>query len=74
MKNYATQASLEDLQEVKDSVQNLLRENGKCCPFPVHEAAMIGAVKLMVAKKFSFEFIIPFLAFIINCIPVDQLV
>ena len=24
-----------------------IRENGKCCEYPVHEAAKIGAVKLM---------------------------
>ena len=47
-KEYGFQASLEDLQEVKDSLQNLLnRENAKCCEYPVHEAAKIGAVKLM---------------------------
>merc|ERR1711860_425659 len=46
-KEYGFQASLEDLQKVKDPLQNLLRENGKCCEYPVHEAAEIGAVKLM---------------------------
>merc|ERR1712004_651708 len=46
-KEYGFQASLENLQKVKDSLQNLLRENGECCKYPVHEAAKIGAVKLM---------------------------
>ena len=46
-KEYGFQASLEDLQKVKGSLQNLLRENGKCCQYPVHEAAKIGATKLM---------------------------
>merc|ERR1712004_184363 len=47
VKEYGFQASLEDLQKVKGSLQNLLRENGKCCQYPVHEAASIGATKLM---------------------------
>jgi len=46
-KEYGFQASLENLQKVKDSLQNLLRENGECCKYPVREAAKIGAVKLM---------------------------
>merc|ERR1711860_443503 len=41
------QASLEELQEVKDSLLRLARWNGKCCRYPVHEAAKIGALKLM---------------------------
>ena len=46
-KMFVAQASLEELQEVKGSLQNLLGKNGKCCSYPVHEAAKIGAVKLM---------------------------
>ena len=46
-KMFVAQASLEELQEVKDSLLRLARGNGKCCPYPVHEAARIGAVKLM---------------------------
>ena len=44
---FVAQASLEELQEVKDSLLRLAIENGKCCKYPVHEAAKIGAVKLM---------------------------
>merc|ERR1712004_506667 len=46
-KMFVAQASLKELQEVKDSLLRLARGNGKCCPYPVHEAAEIGAVKLM---------------------------
>jgi len=46
-KEYGFQASLEDLQKVKGSLQNLLRGNGKCCKHPFHQAAKIGATKLM---------------------------
>jgi len=46
-KMFVAQASLEELQEVKDSLLRLARGTGKCCPYPVHEAARIGAVKLM---------------------------
>ncbi len=34
-------------QVVTDSLKELERENGMCCQYPVHEAALIGAVKLM---------------------------
>merc|ERR1712004_785487 len=47
VKMFVAQASLEELQEVKDSLLRLARGNGKCCYDPVHEAARIGAVKLM---------------------------
>ena len=47
VKNYATQASLEDLQEVKDSLKKLLIKDGKYGEDPVHEAAKNGDVKLM---------------------------
>ena len=46
-KMFVAQASLEELQEVKDSLLRLLSRNGKCCEDPVHEAAEIGATKLM---------------------------
>jgi len=46
-KMFVAQASLEELQEVKDSLLRLARGTGKCCRYPVHEAARIGAVKLM---------------------------
>jgi len=47
IKMFVAQASLEELQEVKDSLLRLASRNGKCCRYPVHEAAKIGAVKLM---------------------------
>merc|ERR1711860_426981 len=47
IKMFVAQASLEELQEVKDSLLRLARGNGKCWPYPVHQAAKIGAVKLM---------------------------
>merc|ERR1711860_291046 len=46
-KMFVAQASHEELQDVKDSLLRLIRWNGKCCPYPVHKAAKIGAVKLM---------------------------
>merc|ERR1711860_34850 len=46
-KMFVAQASLEELQEVKDSLLRLARGTGKCCEDPVTEAAGIGAVKLM---------------------------
>merc|ERR1712004_871881 len=46
-KMFVAQASLEELQEVKDSLLRLTRGTGKCCFDPVHKAAEIGAVKLM---------------------------
>jgi len=46
-KMFVAQASLEELQEVKVSLLRLARGTGKCCKYPVHEAAKIGAVKLM---------------------------
>jgi len=44
---YGVQASMEDLEEVKDSLKNLARGKGKCCKYPVHEAAKKGDVKLV---------------------------
>merc|ERR1711860_267983 len=46
-KIFVAQASLEELQEIKDSLLRLARGTGKCCSYPVHEAAKIGAVKLV---------------------------
>jgi len=47
IKMFVAQASLEELQEVKDSLLRLARGTGKCCRYLVHEAARIGAMKLM---------------------------
>jgi len=44
---YGVQASMEDLEKIKDSLKKLARGKGKCCPDPVHEAARNGEVKLM---------------------------
>ena len=46
-KIFVAQASLEDLHEVKISLQKLVTEDGKCRKYPVHQAAWIGAMKLM---------------------------
>ena len=47
VEKYGAQATIKDLQEVRDSIAKLVLEHGKCCSWPVHEAAKIGAVKLM---------------------------
>jgi len=47
IKMFVAQASLEELQEVKDSLLRLAIGTSKCCEDPVQEAAQIGAVKLM---------------------------
>ena len=46
---YGARASIEDLQEVIGSLRRLVEyeREGECCHYPVHEAAKIGAVKLM---------------------------
>ena len=44
---YGAQASIDDLQEIKDSLQKLVRDNGECREYPVHQAARSGDVKLM---------------------------
>jgi len=44
---YGVQASMGDLEEVKDSLKKLARRKGKCHSDPVHEAAQNGYVKLM---------------------------
>ena len=46
-KKYGVQASIKDLRQVKDSLKELVRENGNCCRYPVHEAAKNGNVKFM---------------------------
>jgi len=46
-KKYGVQASIEHLEEVKDSLEKLVTVNGKCCSDPVHEAARNGDVKLI---------------------------
>ena len=47
VKTYGVQATIEDLKEVKDSLEKLATVYGKCCEYPVHRAAKNGAVKLM---------------------------
>ena len=47
VEKYGAQASIDDLQEIKDSLQKLVRDNGECREFPVHQAAENGDVKLM---------------------------
>ena len=48
VKKYVARASIKDLQEVKDSIRELVRYcYGKCLYYPVHTAAIIGAVKFM---------------------------
>ena len=47
VEKYGAQASIDDLQEIKDSLQKLVRDNGQCREFPVHQAAGNGDVKLM---------------------------
>merc|ERR1711983_508406 len=44
---YGIQASMEDLEEVKDSLKKLTRGKGKCRSEPVHEAARNGDAKLL---------------------------
>jgi len=53
---YGVQASMGDLEEVKDSLKKLARRNGKCCVYPVHQVAENGDVKLMeFILKTSFD-------------------
>merc|ERR1712062_647937 len=53
---YGVQASMDDIEKVKDSLIKLARGNGKCCSDPVHEAARNGDVKLMeFILKTSFD-------------------
>ena len=44
---YGVKASIDDLEDIIDSLQELARENGKCVEYPVHVAAINGDVKLM---------------------------
>ena len=44
---YGLQATIEDLEEVKDSLKKLARGKFKCRPYPVPNAASNGDVKLM---------------------------
>jgi len=44
---YGKQTSMEDLEEVKDSLKKLARGKGKYCYCPVYDAARNGNVKLM---------------------------
>ena len=45
--NYGVQASIKELEEVKNSLKKLARGKGKICSDPVHEAARNGDVKLI---------------------------
>ena len=54
VKKYAVKASIDDLQEVKNSLRKLLRMSGRfpydrieCCVNPVHQAVTNEAIKLM---------------------------
>merc|ERR1712004_37383 len=44
---YGVQASMDDIEKVKDSLKKLARGNGKCISDPVHQVAINGDVKLM---------------------------
>jgi len=44
---YGVQASMEDLEEVKDSLKKLAEGKGKCVQYPVHQVAENGDVKLL---------------------------
>ena len=57
VKKFGSQTSIEDLREVKNSLVELVKENGKCCQYPVHEAALIGADKLIeIMLSTSYDF------------------
>ena len=57
VKNFGGKASIEYLREVKVSLVELVKENGKCCQYPVHEAALIGADKLIeIMLSTSYDF------------------
>ena len=59
VKMYGTKLSIEDLQEIKDSLGELLDETGKwksCFLEPAHQAARIGALKfLKLLLSISFD-------------------
>ena len=46
-KRYGAKATIEDLEELKDSLEELISEDGKCWGCPVHQAAKNGSVKLL---------------------------
>jgi len=53
---YGIQASMEDLENIKDSLKKLAEGKGKCVQYPVHQAARNGDVKLMeFILKTSFD-------------------
>merc|ERR1712062_378931 len=53
---YGVQASMDDIEKVKDSLKKLARGNGKCISDPVHQVARNGDVKLMeFILKTSFD-------------------
>ena len=57
MKKYGAQASIEDLQKVKDSLRKLVTLNDKCVNRPVRQAAMNGDVNLMeIILNTSYDF------------------
>ena len=44
---YGAKASIEDLREIKNSLEKLLNHRGECCEYPLHKAADSGDLKLM---------------------------
>merc|ERR1712029_1241300 len=53
---YGFQASMDDIEEVKDSLKKLAEGKGKCVQYPVHQEAENGDVKLMeFILKTSFD-------------------
>merc|ERR1711983_235120 len=44
---YGVQASMDDIEKVKDLLKKLARGKGKCVRYPGHQVAKIGYVKLM---------------------------
>merc|ERR1712062_189949 len=53
---YGVQASMDDIEKVKDSLKKLARGKGKCVQNPVHQVAENGDVKLMeFILKTSFD-------------------
>merc|ERR1711983_480238 len=53
---YGVQASMDDIEKVKDSLKKLARGKDKCVQYPVHQVAINGDVKLMeFILKTSFD-------------------
>merc|ERR1711983_291978 len=53
---YGVQASMDDIEEVIDSLKKLAIRKGKCVQYPVHQVAENGDVKLMeFILKTSFD-------------------